>query len=156
LNGYRAITGLAVGLLSALALAAPVAATPPASLSGSGVVTSAVTTSVRTSDGNTHVETTIRGMIAGSITGTFTIQRSETIHQSGDSNVQDSAVVTGITPCGPGTFATRVEAMIVDGVYAGHGPTIDNSTNTANLSANFDIVAVPGPFFTYTGTYHCG
>ena len=152
---YRAIIGLAMGLLSALALAAPVAATPPAPLSGSGIVANAVTTSVRTSDGVTHVEVTLTGVIAGSITGTFTIQRSETIHQSGDSTVQDSAVVTGTTPCGAGTFEVRVEAMVVDGVYAGHGPTIDDSTNTANLHANFDIAGSTGPFFAYSGTYHC-
>ena len=156
MTGYRTITGLAMGLLSALALAAPVAATPPASLSGSGVVTSAVTTSVRTSGGNTHLEVTISGVLAGSLTGTFTIHRSQTIHPSGDSTVQDSAVVTGTTPCGAGMFEARVEAMIVGGVYAGHGPTIDGGTNTANLHANFDIAAGAGTSFTYSGTYHCG
>ena len=150
-----AVSALAASVSAALVVASPLAASPPAPASGGGLVTSVVVTDIRTANGNTHTELVLTGTLTGTVTGTFVLHRHLVTHPSGNGNTRDVVVTTGSTPCGTGTFETRLAGVIEGGVFEAHGTTIDASGNSANFRSNLDVVGPPGPTFTYSGTYHC-
>jgi hypothetical protein len=137
-------------------LAQPASATAPTSGSGTFTIAFGPVTSSRTADGNTFLTVTATEVIAGAITGTATVQFSQVIHASGDSNVngvitcactvggQAGTVEFRFVASGAGTAANPLEGQFV---------AQNGTAGLASLHLNGTFRAV-GPGGTYTVRWH--
>lgn len=140
---------------SALALAQPLSASPPAAASGGGVEFPSPPTDVRVADGNVFFKQAPTGTLTGAFAGTFTAEISAVIHPGGDINFHGFITLTGTTPCGPGTVVFHVEGKgdFATLTFEGRFATVDQGT-TVPVHAVLSFVQVGAPF-TYSGRAHC-
>ena len=150
----RAVAFLAMVVATAL-LAQPASATTPTE--GSGTFTFAATpTSSRTAGGNTFLSLTGSETISGAITGTATVQFTQVIHSSGESNI--NGVITCACTVGgrSGTVEFRFEgtgagtaASPLDGQFVAQ----NGSGGLSDLRGDGTFHGV-GPGGTYTVRWH--
>ncbi len=149
-----AVALLAMIMATAL-LAQPGSATTPAE--GSGTFTFAATvTSSRTAGGNTFLSLTGSETIAGAITGTATVQFTQVMHSSGESNI--NGVISCACSVGgrSGTVEFRFEgtgAGTAASPFDGQFVAQNGSGGLGDLRAEGTFHGV-GPGGTYTVRWH--
>lgn len=142
-------------LACALVLVAGAGAEPPQPSTGTGTVTPPALTNVRLADGTVHADFTQTGVTTGTFAGTIATTGQLVVFPDGQVFEQATIVFTGTTPCGTGTAVFEGNGHLIAGVGTAHVFTIDSAENTIGIQS-VDDLALAGPIFTYSGTYHCG
>src|SRR3954454_12571375 len=108
---------LFAGLAAAtLIVAAPVAAAPPLTGSGTGTVGLRSVTPVRVAGGNVFQDRDLVGTVSGTLVGTFEEQVSGVIHASGLVTFHGTMTFTGtVAGCGSGTLTLGFSGQGVAG-----------------------------------------
>ena len=112
-------------------------------------------TNVRSADGNLLADFTQSGALTGTFSGTFETTGHLIVYPDGRLDVHGFITFTGATACGSGTVRFVGNDQTVGGVGTGTVMTVDGAQNTAGIHAVVDL-ALAGPTFTYSGSYHCG
>jgi hypothetical protein len=152
----RFFAGVAAAVAT-LIVAAPVAAAPPLTGSGSGTVGIRSVTPVKTAGGNVFQDRDLVGTVSGTLVGTFEEQVSGVIHASGQVNFQGTMTFTGtVAGCGSGTLTLGVTGQGVAGapVTESKVRVIDSSDNTIAAHGTGTVSQV-GPNLTYEIQYQC-
>jgi hypothetical protein len=156
MSASRLLGGLAAAV-AALIVAAPVAAGPPATGSGTGTIGLRAVTPVRTAGGNVFQERDLAGTVTGTLVGTFEEHVSGVIHATGEVVFHGTMTFTGtVDGCGSGTFTLGVTGKGVAGapVTESSVRVIDNGDNTLAVRGTGTVSQV-GPSLTYEIQYQC-
>jgi hypothetical protein len=152
----RLFAGFAA-MAAILIVAAPVAAAPPASGSGTGTVGLRSVTPVRVAGGNVFQERDLVGTVTGTLDGTFEENVSGVIHPSGLVTFQGTMTFTGtVAGCGSGRLTLSVSGQGVAGapVTESSVRVIDSAANTISAQGTGTVSQV-GPNLTYEIQYTC-
>lgn len=150
---------LMLGVVAALlALAAPAAAGPPQTGSGTGLITSVEITSEREAGGNSIQDRTLTGTVDGTLQGTFVEHVSGVVHRNGRVTFSGTMTFTGVVgECGEGTITLGLSGR----GQAGEEPitesrvrVIDQAANTVGVTGT-GVMHQEGPFVTYEIHYIC-
>jgi hypothetical protein len=147
------VAGVAA-VASAFAFVAAAGAGPPLQASGSGVVSAPVLTNVRSHDGITFADFTQAGTLTGTFEGTMDTTGRLIVFPDGRVHVEALVMFVGATPCGTGMVLFRGHDETINGIGTGQVVTVD-AAQTVSIHAVIAL-ALAGPAFTYSGSYHCG
>jgi hypothetical protein len=140
---------------SALVFVTAAGAGPPQEATGTGAAGAPVLTNIRLADGNLLADFTQNGALTGTFSGTFETTGQLIVYPDGRVYVHGLVTFTGATACGSGTVPFVGNDQTVGGVGTGTVMTVEGVDNTADIHAVVDL-ALAGPTFTYSGSYHCG
>lgn len=153
----RTKTKLALGVVAALVLAAPAAAGPPQTGSGTGMITSLDITSQREAGGNSIQERSLTGTVDGTLQGTFVENVRGVVHRNGLVTFSGTMTFTGVVgECGEGTIMLGLSGRGQAGtpVTEAKVRVVNQAANTVGVTGN-GVVRQAGPFLTYEIRYVC-